>query len=381
LTLLARTNEGYKNLVKLTSAGYVDGYHFKPRIDMDLLRQHSAGISCLSGCLAGEINQLTRAGKVSEAEDWATDLRDLFGKDHFWLELQRNGLTIQADANENLVRMHERTGIPLVATNDIHYLRAEDCHAQDVLLCINTGAKKADQNRFKFETDSLFFTSRAEMGHMFRDLPKSITATMDVAEQINVELTFGKYHVPEFVPDTGESPDALFDRLLDERLHALYGAENSAARERLEHEKKVIRDLGFVSYFLIVWDLIKWSRDNGISVGPGRGSAAGSIVAYLLDITRLCPLKYDLLFERFLNSSRVSMPDIDIDFCKDGRERVIEYTRQRNGRDCVTQIVTFGTRASRTVVRDVGRALDLPLSEINKISKKIPAGPGAPPRA
>ena len=381
LTLLARTNEGYKNLVKLTSAGYVDGYHFKPRIDMDLLRQHSAGISCLSGCLAGEINQLTRAGKVSEAEDWATDLRDLFGKDHFWLELQRNGLTIQADANENLVRMHERTGIPLVATNDIHYLRAEDCHAQDVLLCINTGAKKADQNRFKFETDSLFFTSRAEMGHMFRDLPKSVTATMDVAEQINVELTFGKYHVPEFVSDTGESPDALFDRLLDERLHALYGVENSKARERLEHEKKVIRDLGFVSYFLIVWDLIKWSRDNGISVGPGRGSAAGSIVAYLLDITRLCPLQYDLLFERFLNSSRVSMPDIDIDFCKEGRERVIEYTREKYGRDCVTQIVTFGTMASRTVVRDVGRALDLPLSEINKISKKIPAGPGAPPLA
>ena len=380
LTLLARTNEGYQNLVKLTSAGFVDGFHYKPRIDMDLLRDHAAGISCLSGCLAGEINQLTRAGKESEAEAWATDLRDLFGPDHFWLELQRNGMTIQADANEALVRMHQRTGIPLVATNDIHYLRAEDCHAQDVLLCINTGAKKADKDRFRFETDTLYFTSREEMGHMFRDLPESVPASMDVADQIDVKLTFGEYHVPEFISDTGESADQLFDRLLDERRIALYG-DSEKAVERLEHEKTIIRELGFVSYFLIVWDLIKWSRDNGISVGPGRGSAAGSIVAYLLDITRLCPLKYDLLFERFLNSSRVSMPDIDIDFCKEGRERVIEYTREKYGRECVTQIVTFGTMASRTVVRDVGRALDLPLSEINKISKKIPAGPGAPPLA
>ncbi len=380
LTLLARNEQGYKNLVKLTSAGFVDGFHFKPRIDMNLLRDHAEGISCLSGCLAGEINQLTRAGKEAEAETLATDLRDLFGPEHFWLELQRNGINIQADANEALVRMHQRTGIPLVATNDIHYLRAEDCHAQDVLLCINTGAKKADKDRFRFETDTLFFATREEMGHMFRDMPETVTATMDVAEQVDVKLEFGTYHVPDFDSPTGESPDALFDRLLEEQLHKRYG-DSTAARERLEHEKKIIQELGFVSYFLIVWDLIKWARDHDIPVGPGRGSAAGSIVSYLLDITRLCPLKYDLLFERFLNSSRVSMPDIDIDFCKEGRERVIEYTRERYGRDCVTQIVTFGTMASRTVVRDVGRALDLPLSEINKISKKIPAGPGAPPLA
>jgi DNA polymerase-3 subunit alpha len=378
LTLLARNNEGYKNLVKLTSAGFVDGYHFKPRIDMDLLRQHAAGISCLSGCLAGEINQLTRAGKEGEAETLATDLRDLFGPEHFWLELQRNGINIQADANEALMRMHQRTGIPLVATNDIHYLRAEDCHAQDVLLCINTGAKKADKDRFKFDTDTLFFATREEMAHMFRDLPESVKASNDVAEQINVELEFGKYHVPDFVADTGESPDEIFDRLLEERLVELYGSDSAAARQRLEREKGTIRELGFVSYFLIVWDIIKWSRDHDIAVGPGRGSAAGSIVAYLLDITRLCPLKYDLLFERFLNSSRVSMPDIDIDFCKEGRERVIQYTRERYGAECVTQIVTFGTMASRTVVRDVGRTLDMPLSEINRVSKKIPTGPGAP---
>ncbi|MGB0332845.1 MAG: DNA polymerase III subunit alpha, partial [Planctomycetota bacterium] len=360
LTLLARTNEGYQNLVKLTSAGFVDGYHFKPRIDMDLLRDHASGISCLSGCLAGEINQLTRTGKEKEAEDLASGLRDLFGPEHFWLELQRNGLNIQADANEALVRIHERTGIPLVATNDIHYLRAEDCHAQDVLLCINTGAKKDEKDRFRFETDTLFFKSREEMAHMFRDLPESVKATNDVADQVDVKLTFGEYHVPEFESDTGESADVLFDRLLEERLVELYGTDSQQARDRLEREKSIIRELGFVSYFLIVWDLIKWARDHDIAVGPGRGSAAGSIVAYLLDITRLCPLKYDLLFERFLNSSRVSMPDIDIDFCKEGRERVIEYTREKYGRECVTQIVTFGTMASRTVVRDVGRVLDLP---------------------
>jgi DNA polymerase-3 subunit alpha len=381
LTLIARNETGFRNLSKLTSEAFVNGLHFRPRIDMDLLSRHAEEISCLSGCLAGHINQLFLRDKEREAEDMAIKLRDLFGPDHFWLELQRNGIQIQDKVNESLVRLNQRTGIPLVATNDIHYLRHEDCQAQDVLLCINTGAKKADEKRFRFETDTLYFKTRAEMAHMFRDLPGSVTATMDVAEQVAFDFQFGTYHVPEFRPDSGESPDQLFDRLLEEALKQRYPGDQGAARQRLEHEKGVIRDLGFVSYFLIVWDLIKWARDHDIAVGPGRGSAAGSIVAYLLDITRLCPLKYDLLFERFLNSSRVSMPDIDIDFCKEGRERVIEYTRERYGRECVTQIVTFGTMASRTVVRDVGRVLDLPLNEINKISKKIPAGPGAPPLA
>ncbi len=379
LTLIARNQEGYKNLVRLTSAAFVEGYHFRPRIDMALLEKHARGITCLSGCLAGEINQLFRRGKEKQAADLAAHLRDLFGPQHFWLELQRNGIEIQNDVNEALVRLGRRTGIPLVATNDIHYLRHEDCQAQDILLCINTGAKRSDEKRFKFETDSLFFRTREEMAAVFHDLPETLRATMDVAEQVNVELEFGKYHVPEFVSDSGEDPDALFDRLLDEAFLERYGPDASRARERLEHEKKVIRELGFVSYFLIVWDLIRWARDNGIPVGPGRGSAAGSIVAYLLDITRLDPLEYGLLFERFLNSSRVSMPDIDIDFCKEGRERVIEYTRQRYGHENVTQIVTFGTMASRTVVRDVARVLDLPLREVDKAAKKIPAGPGAPP--
>ncbi|MEZ5974106.1 MAG: DNA polymerase III subunit alpha [Planctomycetota bacterium] len=294
-------------------------------------------------------------------------------------ELQRNGIDLQTKANENLYRLHQRTGIPLVATNDIHYLRAEDCTRRTSCVHQYRGETRRRETLPLLETDTLYFKTREEMAHMFRDLPDAVRATMDVAERVDLNIEFGKYHMPEFISDTGEAPNVLFDRLLNERLPQLYpGDDQSRARERLHHESQVIKELGFVSYFLIVWDLIRWARQNGIPVGPGRGSAAGSIVAYLLDITRVDPLTYDLLFERFLNSSRVSMPDIDIDFCKDGRERVIEYTRQKYGRDSVTQIVTFGTMASRTVIRDVGRVLDVPLREVDKIAKKIPAGPGAP---
>jgi len=378
LTLLARNEEGYRNLLKLASLSFVEGYHFRPRIDKELLHRYAGGISCLSGCLSGELNQFFINDKENEAEALAAEFRDLFGPEHFWLELQRNGINIQDKANEGMVRLHQRTGIPLVATNDIHYLRHEDCAAQDVLLCINTGARRSDEGRFKMDTDTLFFRTREEMGHTFRDLPESLVQTMVVAEQVNLEVEFGNYHLPIFDP-VGETPSEMFDRLCDEGLALLYPNDAGEARKRLEYEKGVIREMGFESYFLIVWDLIKWARDNDIPVGPGRGSAAGSIVAYVLDIVRVDPLKYDLLFERFLNSARVSMPDIDIDFCKEGRERVLEYTRQRYGADHVAQIATFGTMASRTVVRDVGRVLDIPLGEIASIAKKVPAGPGAPP--
>ncbi len=379
LTLLARNEVGYRNLIRLASAAYLEGYHFRPRIDRELLARHAEGLNCLSGCLAGELSQLVREGKQAEGEALAMELRDIFGPEHFWLELQRNGIELQARVNEALVGMHGRLGIPLVATNDIHYLRQEDCEAQDVLLCINTGAKRTDEKRFRFDTDTLYFKSRAEMADMFRDLPAALRATLDVSEQTELEIEFGKYHLPVFTPDTGETSDEIFDRLLEEGLRRKYGADLSRARERVEYEKRIIRELGFVSYFLIVWDLIRWSREQGIPVGPGRGSAAGSIVAYLLDITLVDPLRYGLLFERFLNPSRVSMPDIDIDFCKDGRERVLQYTRERYGNENVAQIVTFGTMASRTVVRDVGRVLDIPLKEVDRLAKKIPQGPGAPP--
>ena len=378
LTLLARDETGYRNLIQLASAAYLEGYHFRPRVDRELLARHARGLTCLSGCLASEVSQLSLSGKEREAEESAAGLRELFGPEHFWLELQRNGLDLQARVNETLVRIHQRIGSPLVATNDIHYLRHEDCQAQDMLLCINTGAKRSDEKRFKFETDTLFFKTRAQMAEMFRDVPQALSATRDVAEQVSLAIEFGKYHLPVFVPDTGESADALFDRLLEEGLVRLYGATNEGARQRLEYEKQVIRSLGFVSYFLIVWDLIRWARENGVPVGPGRGSAAGSIVAYLLSITKVDPLEYDLLFERFLNSQRVSMPDIDIDFCKDGREKVLDYTRRRYGSAHVAQIVTFGTMASRTVVRDIGRVMDLALKDVDRIAKKIPAGPNAP---
>lgn len=378
LTLLARNETGYRNLMQLATKSYLEGLHFRPRIDRELLAQHAEGLNCLSGCLAGELNQMFLRGKEDEAEARAVELRDLFGPEHFWLELQRNGIDDQNSANECMHRLHQRTGIPLIATNDIHYLRHEDCEAQDVLLCINTGAKKADEKRFRFDTTDLFFRTREEMADLFRDCPESLKATMDVADQTDVKLEFGKYHLPVFTSDTGESAEEIFNRLLEEGLLRKYGPTNQEARERLEYEKRVITELGFVSYFLIVWDLILWARKNGIPVGPGRGSAAGSMVAYLLDITLVCPLKYGLIFERFLNSARVSMPDIDIDFCKEGRERVLEYTRVRYGTENVAQIATFGTMASRTVVRDVGRVLDIPLKDVDIVAKKIPQGPGAP---
>ncbi|TAJ16065.1 MAG: DNA polymerase III subunit alpha [Planctomycetota bacterium] len=377
LTLLARDAQGWRNLLELASISYLEGYNYRPRVDMEALRSRASGITCLSGCLAGEINQLFRLDKESEAEKLAGELRDLFGPEHFWLELQRNGIELQNKVNEDLVRLAGRTGIPLVATNDIHYLRHEDCHVQDVLICINTGAKRADEKRWRMDTDSLFFRTGEEMAHMFRDLPKTVTATCDIADQVDVKLDFGKYHLPVFDTGTSESADQLFDRLCEEGLRKFYGAEHAKARERLEYERGVIRQMGFVSYFLIVWDLIRWARDHSISVGPGRGSAAGSLIAYVLGITQVDPLRYDLLFERFLNSSRISMPDIDIDFCKEGRERVLQYTRERYGSDRVTQIVTFGTMAARTALRDVGRVLEVPLAEVDKIAKLVPQGPGA----
>lgn len=378
LTLLARDRTGYQNLIKLTSASYLEGFHVRPRIDMELLSKHSAGLTCLSGCLSSEINKLLRSGQRPAAEDLSIRLRDLFGAEHFWLELQRNGIGIQEECNQAMLEISGRTGIPVVATNDIHYLREEDCEVQDVLLCINTGAKRSDQERFRMDTKTLYFRTREEMAAAFADLPVALGGTLAIAEQVDLSIEFGKYHVPRYTPDDGGDPEALFDRLLEAGLLRKYGAEDARARERLEYEKRTIRQLGFVSYFLIVWDLIAWARRNGVPVGPGRGSAAGSMVAYLLDITKVCPLRYDLLFERFLNAARVSMPDIDIDFCKEGREKVLAYTRERYGADFVAQIVTFGTMASRTVVRDVGRVLDVPLKDVDAVAKKIPAGPNAP---
>jgi DNA polymerase-3 subunit alpha len=379
LTLLARNPVGYKNLLKLASIAYLEGNHYRPRIDKQVLSQHGEGLTGLSGCLSSEINQLFLRGKEAAAERASAEYADIFGREHFWLEIQRNPIEDQQRANAALMRLSERTGIPLVATNDIHYLQHEHAKMQDVLLCISTGAKRADEKRFRFDTETLYFRSRAEMSALYEDLPQALSATMAIADQVDLDIDFGTYHVPVFRSDSGEDENALFDRLCREGLERSYGADSAAARERLSHEIQVIREMGFVSYFLIVWDLVRWAREQRIPVGPGRGSVAGSIVAYVLGITQIDPLRYGLLFERFLNSARISMPDIDIDFCKEGRERVLQYTRERYGSENVAQIATFGTMQARTAIRDVGRVLDVPLKDVDRIAKRVPAGPGAPP--
>lgn len=376
LTLLARNAEGWKNLHKLSSFGYLEGMHFRPRIDMELLAEYAEGITCLSGCLSGPVNRALRNDDPSAALAEAGRLQDIFGKDHFYLEIMRNGMDIQDRCTEGMVKMKDQVGAPLVATNDIHYLRHEDCHAQDAMLCIATGAKLDNPDRWRMETDTLFFRSREQMNRIFGDLPEALRNTLHVAEQINVEIEFGKYRLPHFLPPDELSTDEYFRQLCEEGFARYYPGNPSEARERLEYEMRVISEMGFVTYFLITWDLIAHARREGIPVGPGRGSAAGSIVAYVLEITRLDPLKYDLIFERFLNPGRVSMPDIDIDFCKDRREEMIQYTRQKYGDDRVCQIITFGKMKARAALRDVARVMDIPLNEVDQLVKKVPEGPG-----
>jgi DNA polymerase-3 subunit alpha len=377
LTLLARNEVGYKNLVQIASEAFVNGYSTRPRVDKAFLAQHAAGITALSGCLSGEVNRLFLDGQEEAAVRAAGDYQDIFGKEHFYLELQRNGIQIQTKVNEEMVRLHQRTAMPLVATNDIHYLRKEDCQAHDVLLCIQTNSKVNDEKRWRMDTDTLWFHTGEQMKAIFRDLPEAVRNTVVIAEQIDLQIQLGKYRVPKFVSETKESSEELFRRLCGEGFRRLYPAPTAQHHDRLEMEIEVIKKMGFIDYFLIVWDFIRHSRSIGVPVGPGRGSAAGSIVAYCLGITQVDPIKYDLLFERFLNSERISMPDIDIDFCRDGREKVIQYVRQRYGEECVAQIITFNTMASRLAVRDVGRALDIPLPEVDRIAKKVPDGPGA----
>ncbi len=376
LTLLARDAAGWKNLMKLSSLAHLEGQHFRPRIDMELLHQYAGGITCLSGCMSGPVNRRLREGDEDGALHAAGELQDLFGKEHFFLEVMRNGMEEQDRLTEGMTRLMPRVDAPLVATNDIHYLRHEDCAAQDALICLAQGAKLADPNRWRMETDTLFFRTREQMNRIFSDLPGALANTLKVAEQIDVEIELGRHRLPLFVPDDGSTPDELFRRLCEEGFAQRYPGNPGPARERLEYEMKVITEMGFVSYFLIVWDLIHHARQQGIPVGPGRGSAAGSLVAFCLDITRIDPLRYDLLFERFLNSSRVSMPDIDIDFCKARREEMLAYTRQRYGEENVCQIITFGKLKAKNALRDMARVLEVPLPEVDKAAKKVPDGPG-----
>ena len=376
LILLAENMIGYKNLTKLVSAAFTEGFYFKPRVDKELLREHSEGIICLSACLAGAIPRKILNGDYSGAKAEALELRDIFGKDNFYLEIQNHFLDDDKPATQGLVKLSEEIGAPLVATNDAHYIKRSDAKAHDVLLAIQTGSTVDDENRMRFANDEFYLKSESEMMELFPDHPEAIENSHKIAERCNVEFEFGEYHLPEFMPPEGMTNKDYLRDLCYDGLERRYGSEalqdGSIYRDRLESELEVIEKMGYVEYFLIVWDFIHYAKSNDIPVGPGRGSAAGSIVAYSLAITEIEPIKYNLIFERFLNPERVSMPDIDVDFCIDRRQEVIDYVVQKYGKDKVSQIITFGTLKAKAAVRDVGRALNASYAEADSIAKAIP---------
>ena len=372
LVLLAENNTGYNNLMKIVSKGFVDGFYYKPRIDMEILEEYHEGIIALSACLAGEVQRYLNRGMYEEAKKVALKYEKVLGKGNFFLELQDHGIPEQKTVNQQLLRMSRETGIELVATNDIHYTYAEDEASHDILLCIQTGKKLDDEDRMRYEGGQYYVKSPGEMEELFPYAKEALENTHKIAVRCHVELEFGVTKLPKYdVPDGYTAWDYL-NKLCYDGLEQCYGALNDTLKERLDYELNVIREMGYVDYFLIVWDFIKYARDHGIMVGPGRGSAAGSLVSYTLSITRLDPLKYNLLFERFLNPERISMPDIDIDFCYERRQEVIDYVVEKYGKDKVVQIVTFGTMAARGVIRDVGRVMDLPYAMVDSIAKMVP---------
>ncbi|MCI8474964.1 MAG: DNA polymerase III subunit alpha [Oscillospiraceae bacterium] len=378
LILLCKDEVGYRNLSHMVSQSYTEGFYIKPRIDLDLLHERSEGLICLSACLAGELSRRLRNGDYEGAKAHALEMDQLFGRGSYYLELQDHGLEADPAVIAGLLRLHEETGIPLVCTNDAHYLTREDARMQDILMCIQTGKTEADPDRMKFEGSEMYIKSTEEMEALFGKYPEAMENTLRIADMCNVEFEFGKYHLPEFHLPEGESdPDAYFEKLCRQGFERRYPHRPGEYLEQLEYEMEVIRKMGFVDYFLIVSDFIGYAKSHDIPVGPGRGSAAGSMVAYCLAITEVDPMKYGLFFERFLNPERVTMPDIDIDFCPRRREEVIDYVRSKYGADHVAQIVTFGTMAARGAIRDVGRVLNMPYDQVDKVAKQVPAGPGA----
>ena len=372
LVLLAENNTGYANLMKIVSKGFVDGYYYKPRVDKELLRQYHEGIIALSACLAGEVQRYLARGMYEDAKEKALEYQDIFGRGNYFLELQDHGIPEQRLVNQRLLQMSEELGIELAATNDVHYTYAEDEKPHDILLCIQTGKKLADENRMRYEGGQYYVKSQEEMAALFPYARQAVENTQKIADRCHVEIEFGVTKLPRYdVPDGMTSWEYL-NKLCWEGLEQRYGEGADENRERLKYELDTIRNMGYVDYFLIVWDFIKYARDHGIAVGPGRGSAAGSIVSYCLGITDIDPLRYQLLFERFLNPERVSMPDIDVDFCFERRQEVIDYVVRKYGEDRVVQIVTFGTLAARGVIRDVGRVMDLPYAFVDSIAKMIP---------
>ncbi|MEP0828359.1 MAG: DNA polymerase III subunit alpha, partial [bacterium] len=373
LVILARNNTGYKNLIKLSSSGFLEGFYHRPRIDKEILRQHSEGLIALSACMKGEVNWNLLQGEPERAAAAAREMNEIFGEGHFFLEIQNHGLDREQLLIPMIYTIHRETGIPLVATNDCHYLRREDWEAHDALLCIQTGKFVSDRDRMRYDTDQIYFKSPDEMTQLFGEFPEAMENTIRIAEECNVEIEMGKLHLPHFpIPDQFADADSYLLHLCDEGLVKRYGKKTDELQKRLDYELSVIRQMGYAGYFLIVKDFIDYARSQNIPVGPGRGSAAGSLVSYCLGITNIDPMKYSLLFERFLNPDRISMPDIDIDFADRGRDKIIEYVVQKYGESNVAQIITFGTLAARGVVRDVGRVLGMPYSEVDKIAKMVP---------
>lgn len=376
LVLLAKDSMGYQNLSQLVSFGFTQGFYFKPRVDRELLEKHSEGLIALSGCIAGDIPSALLNGDYNRAKEIALYYKKIFGKDNFYIEIQDHGLEEQKKINPALIRLSAETGIGLVATNDIHYINKEDAYTQDVLMCVQMGKTIDDPDRMKFKTDEFYLKSGKQMSELFEYAPEAIENTVRIAERCNVDFDFNTVHLPAYdVPD-GKKPLEFLEELCMDGLKKRYSPVTEAQLKRLEYELDVINSMGFVDYFLIVWDFIKFARDNGIVVGPGRGSGAGSIVAYCLGITSIDPMKYNLLFERFLNPERISMPDIDTDFCYERRQEVIDYVIRKYGSDRVTQIITFGTLQARAAIRDVGRVLNIPLPTVDMVAKLVPLGGG-----
>ncbi|MCI6422452.1 MAG: DNA polymerase III subunit alpha [Blautia sp.] len=372
LVLLAENQEGYQNLIKIVSLGFVDGFYYKPRVDKEILEKYHEGIIALSACLAGEVARTVTRGFYEEAKAAALSYEKIFGKGNFFLELQDHGIPEQKHVNQQLLRMSRETGIQLVVTNDVHYTYDTDAEAHDILLCVQTGKRLQDEDRMRYEGGQYYVKSPEEMQELFPYIPEALENTHKIAERCKVEIEFGVTKLPKFDVPKGYTAWKYLNRLCFEGLQERYPECTEDLKERLNYELGVIKNMGYVDYFLIVWDFIRYARDHDIMVGPGRGSAAGSLVAYTLGITKLDPIRYNLLFERFLNPERVSMPDIDVDFCFERRQEVIDYVVEKYGKDRVVQIVTFGTMAARGVIRDVGRVMDLPYAQCDSIAKMIP---------
>ncbi len=371
--LLCKDETGYLNLMKLVSIGYLEGFYYRPRIDKEVLAQHSKGLIGMSACLKGEVASLLRERRFNDAVKAADEFANILGRDNFYLEIQENLIPDQKICNEGMLKVAKELKLPLAATNDVHYLKKENASAHDALLCIQTQSFLTDENRMRLQTDEFYFKSPKEMQELFSYCPEAVANTVEIAGRCNLELDFSKFHLPKYEPPEGKTKEEYLRWLCEEGIKTKLKEETPVVRERLEHELKVIRDLGFTSYFLIVWDFVRYAKEKKIPVGPGRGSAAGSIVSYLLDITDINPLNYNLLFERFLNPSRQNLPDIDIDFCYERRQEVIDYVTKKYGQENVAQIITFGTMQARAVVRDVGRVMGMSYADVDRIAKMIPA--------